>query len=101
MQVDTCQVSIGCEPEVTPEANDKHDANFVAASVHSKLAGDVHLCFQARMSVAHHSLAAHQQTGMPCCYTPSVTMLHISDAECVSSACLVGILYATIFHVNK
>ena len=46
VQVDTCKVSIGCEPEVTPEANDKPNANVVTASEHSKLAGDPPVCLQ-------------------------------------------------------
>ena len=96
MQVDTCEVSISLEIEVSGEANDKPDVNFVAASTHSKLADDVHLCFQARMSDAHHSLAAHTGTVMPCWCSPCQHMI-----ESASGACLVGMFYVTISHVNK
>ena len=55
VQDDTCKVSIGLEAEVSPEANDKPGVNPVAASIHSKLAGDVDLCFQAKRSDASQS----------------------------------------------
>ena len=93
---DTCKVSISLEIEVSPEANDKPDVKFVAASTHSKLADDVHLCFQTRRSDAHHSLAAHTGTVMPCCYSPCQHMI-----DSASGACLVGMFYVTISHVNK
>jgi hypothetical protein len=101
VQVDTCKVSIGLEPDVSPEANDKPDVNPVAASTHSKLAGDLHLCSQARMSDAHHSLAAHPQTVMPCWHAPCVNIFHVRIADSAGSACLVGTFYVTISHVKK
>jgi hypothetical protein len=101
VQVVTRKVSIVFEAEVSPEANGKPGVNPVAASTHSKVAGDVHLCFQTRMCDVRHSLAAHHQTVMPCCHTPSLNMLHVRIADRVSSACLVGTFFVNTSHVKK
>lgn len=89
------------EEEVSREANDKPDVNPVAASTHSKLAGDMQLCFQARMCDEHHSLAAHPQAVMPCWHTPCVIILHVRIAESAGGACFVGILYVTVRGVRE